>query len=214
MEQAIERLTRQGRKPVLIGVGGNTPHGVAGYIDAMRELAQQSRERSIEPDYIVHASGSGGTQAGSVIGARMFVPSAKVVCSSTGSRSSDEGTALVLKLIRETVDHFDLDVDADARHVTVYDQYAGGYGHATPAKLEAVKLLAETEGLLLDPVYTASAMACLIDRCRSGAFTRQDTIVFINTGGQAALFPYEEALRAYCADRPLPWMVPSWEPVT
>lgn len=213
-EQAVGRLRAEGRRPVLIGVGGNTPHGVAGYIDAMRELDQQAEAMGIRPDYVVHASGSGGTQAGTVIGTRMFCPHARVVCSSTGSRTRETGSELVLKLIGDTVRHFGLDVDVVPAHVEIHDQYAGGYGYVMPAKMEAVRLLAETEGLVLDPVYTASGMACLIDRCRKGAFKKSDTIVFINTGGQAGLFPYEAPLRAYLEDRPPPWTIPPWHPPT
>ena len=212
MDRVVAQLRKDGRRPVHIGVGGNTPYGVMGYIDAMRELASQAKDLGVTANYVVHASGSGGTQAGTVIGASLYSPSTTVVCSSTGSRTTQQGTALVLQLIKETVGHFNLDLEISESQVTIHDQYAGGYGHASPAKLEAVKLLADTEGLLLDPVYTASGMACLIDQCRRGTFKRSDTVVFINTGGQAALFPYEEALKAYYQQKPLPWTVPSWEP--
>jgi 1-aminocyclopropane-1-carboxylate deaminase/D-cysteine desulfhydrase-like pyridoxal-dependent ACC family enzyme len=211
-EQAVERLRQEGLKPVLVGVGGNTPHGVAGYVDAMRELAEQAEAMGVRPDYVVHASGSGGTQAGSVIGARLHLPRTRVVCSSTGSRNRATGGDLVLKLIGETVRRFGLDVEIGPQDIEIHDQYAGGYGYVRPAKLEAVRLLAETEGLILDPVYTASAMACLIDRCRQGDFKKGDTIVFVNTGGQAGLFPYEAPLHAYMEGRELPWTVPPWHP--
>lgn len=213
-EQAVERLRAQGAKPVLVGVGGNTPHGVAGYVDAMRELGQQAEAIGIRPDYVVHASGSGGTQAGSVIGTHLFLPHTKVICSSTGSRAGATGRDLVLKLIGDTVVRFGLGLAVDARDIDIRDTYAGGYGYVTPAKMEAVRLLAETEGLILDPVYTASAMACLIDLCRAGHFRKSDTIVFVNTGGQAGLFPYEAPLRAAIEGRDPPWTVPPWHPET
>lgn len=213
-EQAVERLRREGRKPVLVGVGGNLPHGVAGYVDAMRELAEQCEAVGIRPDYVIHASGSGGTQAGSVIGAKLHLPATRIVCSSTGSRSGSTGTALVLKLIGETVDRFGLDLEVGPQDIEIHDGYAGGYGYVRPSKMEALKLLAETEGLILDPVYTASAMACLIDRCRQGHFTKRDTIVFVNTGGQAGLFPYEAPLRAAIEGGEPPWTIPPWHPET
>ena len=102
----------------------------------------------------------------------------------------------------------------DAKDVDIRDSYAGGYGYVRPAKMEAVRLLAETEGLILDPVYTASAMACLIDLCRAGHFKKSDTVVFVNTGGQAGLFPYEAPLRAAIEGRDPPWTVPPWHPET
>lgn len=213
-EQAVERLRREGRKPVLVSVGGNAPHGIAGYVDAMRELAEQCEAAGIRPDYVVHASGSGGTQAGSVIGAKLHLPSARIVCSTTGSRSGATVADLALKLIPETLDRFGLSVEIGPDDIEIHDGYAGGYGYVRAAKMEAVRLLAETEGLILDPVYTASAMACLIDRCRKGHYKKGDTIVFVNTGGQAGLFPYEAPLRAFIEGRDPPWTIPPWHPET
>ena len=71
-------------------------------------------------------------------------------------------------------------------------------------------MLAEKEGLFLDPVYTGSAMAGLIGLCRDGFFKPEDTIVFLHTGGSVALFPYREALEAYVKGDPLPWVIPEW----
>ena len=78
------------------------------------------------------------------------------------------------------------------------------------AKAEAVKLLAETEGMFIDPVYTATAMACLIDLCRKKKFDDTDNILFLHTGGAVALFPYRESLKAYSEGKKLPWVVPEW----
>lgn len=207
-EQVVKKLRQGGHKPFLIGVGGNTPHGVAGYVDAMKELARQAHDISLNINYVVHASGSGGTQAGSVIGAKMFSKETKIVCSSTGSRTKEEGTKLVMELIAETVEFFDLDVDVREEDVRIHDTYVGGYGYVTPGKMEAIKLLAETEGLFLDPVYTGSGMACLIDLCRKGLFKKSDVVVFIHTGGQAGLFPYKDPLKSYGLGQPLPWSIP------
>lgn len=212
-EQVVARLRNEGRRPFLIGVGGNTPHGVAGYVNAMKELAGQATDQGIKINYVVHASGSGGTQAGTVIGAKAYAKDVKVVCSSTGSRTREQGSKLVMELIGNTLRHFEMDVQVSADDVRIFDQYAGGYGHVTEGKMEALKLLAETEGMILDPVYTGSAMACLIDLCRKQYFKKGETVVFINTGGQAGLFPYKAPLKAYLAGQPLPWTVPPWHPV-
>lgn len=212
-EQIAEQLRREGRRPSIIGIGGNTPHGIAGYVDAVRELAGQARELDINVDYIVHASGSGGTQAGTVIGAKLHGDGAKVVCSTTGSRTAEQGRRQVMDLIGETTRCFDLDVEVTPTDIALHD-YALGYGYVTPAKLQAIELAARTEGLILDPVYTGPAMACLIDHCRNGTFGRSDVVVFIHTGGQAGLFPYHAPLKAHGLGQPLPWTVPPWHPVT
>ena len=110
-------------------------------------------------------------------------------------------------------------IDPEA-HVTltdddliVYNQYAGdGYGVMSDAKLEAVKLMAQTEGIMIDPVYTATSMACLIDLARKGDFRKTDNVVFLHTGGAVALFPYKEPLRSYLEGKPLPWKTPEWNP--
>ena len=95
----------------------------------------------------------------------------------------------------------------------MYNQYAGdGYGIMSEAKLEAVKLLAETEGIMIDPVYTSVAMACIIDQVKQGNFKKTDNVVFLHTGGAVALFPYKEPLRAHIEGKPYPWKVPSWNP--
>lgn len=82
----------------------------------------------------------------------------------------------------------------------------------TEEKAEAIKIMAETEGLFLDPVYTSSAMACLVDLCRKGFFKREDVVVFLHTGGATGLFPYKAPLKAYGSGKALPWTIPPWSP--
>jgi 1-aminocyclopropane-1-carboxylate deaminase/D-cysteine desulfhydrase-like pyridoxal-dependent ACC family enzyme len=97
--------------------------------------------------------------------------------------------------------------------IVVYNEYVGdGYGFISKEKAEAVKLLADTEGILIDPVYTATAMACLIDLCRNKKFKKRDNILFLHTGGAVALFPYRGPLKAYSNGKPFPWTVPDWSP--
>ncbi len=211
-EQVVKRLQSEGHRPVLVGVGGNTPQGVAGYINAMRELAGQAGDMGLKVDYVVHASGSGGTQAGTVLGAKMYGKGVKVVCSSTGSRTREQGTARVMEFVGDTVKHFKLDVQITRDDVCLFDDYAGGYGYVTPGKMEAIKLLAQTEGLLIDPVYTASAAACMIDLCRKQYFKKGETVVFVHTGGVAGLFPYQAPLKAYYLGKQPPWTIPPWHP--
>jgi 1-aminocyclopropane-1-carboxylate deaminase/D-cysteine desulfhydrase-like pyridoxal-dependent ACC family enzyme len=146
---------------------------------------------------LVHASGSGGTHAGLVIGSKAFNTGIKVISASTGSRTSLQQTNYALELIRQSLTFLEMDPKVTNKDVVVYDEYSGGgYGYISK-KTDAIKLLAETEGIFLDPVYTASSMALLIDFCHKGFFKPDDVVVFLHTGGSAALFPYKEPLEEY-----------------
>lgn len=211
-EQLVQKLLRDGRKPFHLDVGGNSPEGIAGYIYAMEELAQQTRDLGVKVDYVVHATGSGGTQAGSIIGSKLFGEGVQVIGSTSGSRSREQMTNLIEGFIDKTLRFFKLDLQIRTDDIRVYDSYSGGYGSVNQGKMEAVKLLAETEGLILDPVYTASAMACLIDLCRKKFFRKDETVVFVHTGGVAALFPYHAPIKAFGEGQSAPWTIPPWHP--
>jgi len=212
-EETMEELEAAGHRPYLLTAAGSTPLGVAGYMNAMLELASQAVELGIDIDYLVHATGSGGTQAGLVIGAKAFSTGIKVIGATTGGRPREEQIENVSKLIDESLKFFELDLEIDEDDVIVYDQYAGGgYGFITEGKAEAVKLAAETEGLFLDPVYTGTSMACLIGLCREGFFKPDDVVVFLHTGGPAALFPYKGPLKAYALGEAPSWIIPPWSP--
>src|SRR6185436_19334557 len=99
----VDRLRRAGRRPYVIEGAGKSPHSVAGYIDAMRELARQSADLGLKVDYLVHTSGGGGTQAGTVIGTKMHAKGTQVICSTSGSRKKEAGAELVMSHIRETL---------------------------------------------------------------------------------------------------------------
>ncbi|MGA2957640.1 MAG: D-cysteine desulfhydrase family protein [Thermodesulfobacteriota bacterium] len=212
-EEEMAKLKKKGHRPYLLTVTGSTPPGVVGYITCMLELFSQVVEMGIGVNYLVHASGSGGTQAGLIIGAKAFNTNIRVIGSTTGSRSRGEQIANVSNIIRESQIFLETDLKIAEEEIGVYDQYAGaGYGFMTQGKAEAIRMAAETEGLFLDPVYTGSAMACLIDLCRKGFFKRDDGVVFLHTGGQAALFPYKTPLKDYGLGKPLSWTIPPWSP--
>lgn len=212
--ETMEELTAKGHRPYLLTATGSTPPGVAGYINAVLELLQQSVDLGIEIDYLVHATGSGGTQAGLIIGAKAFSTNVKIIGATTGSRSRGEQFEKVSHLLDVSLKSLQLDLKVAERDIIIHDQYAGdGYGFMTQGKAEAIKMVAETEGLFLDPVYTGSAMACLIDLCRGGFFRRDDVVVFLHTGGAAALFPYKTPIKAYALGEAPPWTVPPWSPL-
>ena len=212
-KDAMAELKEAGHKPHFLAAAGSTPPGSAGYLNAMLEMAGQAVEMGINIDYIVHATGSGGTQAGLVLGAKALNAHTKIIAATTGSRSKQEQTDNVFNVIKSSMEFLGLDLAVSRDDLAVYDQYTGGgYGFMSEAKAEAIKLLAETEGIYIDPVYTGSAMACLIDLVRQGFFDPKSVVVFLHTGGPAALFPYKVPLKSYMAGEGLSWTIPPWSP--
>ena len=213
IEEAIDELCSNGHNPYYIPVGGSVPLGAAGYLNAMLEIAYQSASEGIQFDYLVHATGSGGTQAGLVMGAKAFNTNIKVIGAAVGWGEKREQVEKVSKIIDESKEIFELNFNYNQDDVIIYNEYVGGgYGHVSEQKLEAVKIMAQTEGIMIDPVYTATAMACLIDLVRKGELTEDHNILFLHTGGAVALYPYKEPIQAFLQQKPLPWKIPDWSP--
>lgn len=184
LERVRASAAAQGRKPYLVPYGGSNPTGAAGYAFAMQEFLAQG----VQADWIVFASSSGGTQAGLVLGQRLFGYRGQVL-----GISVDEPQAVlqerVARLADETSEKFGERLAFEPGEVLVNADYCtAGYGVLTAAEKEAVRLFAQTEGLLLDPVYTGRAAAGLLDLIRKGFFKKDETVLFWHTGGQPALF--------------------------
>ena len=212
-DETMKELKTEGYRPYLLTATGSTPPGVAGYVNCVLELVSQAVELGIGINYLVHATGSGGTQSGLIIGAKALSSDIKIIGSTSGSSPKDQQIDKVSNLINESLRFLQLDLKISKEDIIVYDQYAGGgYGFMSEGKAEAIKIMAETEAICLDPAYTSSAMACLIDLCRKGFFKADDTVVFLHTGGSAALFPYKTPLRDYILGESLSWTVPPWSP--
>ncbi len=205
-EDAVERIAEAeiaaGRKPYVVAVGGSRtghsmdrPLGAVAYAQAFRELLAQAGDMGIRPTHIVHASGSGSTQAGLVVGARALAPEVRVIGISTGG-AKEASEANVLAIARETVETMGLpEVAVGPEDVVVMDDYVGeGYGVLNEDVVADIAQVARAEGLLLDPVYTGKAMAGLLDLVARGELGSDDTVVFVHTGGTPALFPYREGL--------------------
>ena len=190
-----------GRNPYVVSVGGSLtggdmelPLGSVAYANGFRELLGQAREAGVTITHVVHASGSGSTQAGLVVGAKAIAPEVRIIGISTGGTKA-AGEANVLAIARETVQAMGLDVEIGPADVVVHDEYVGeGYGILNQGVVETIALTARTEGILLDPVYTGKAMTGLLDLVRRGHFSETDAVVFLHTGGTPALFPYREGL--------------------
>ncbi|HUX37686.1 MAG TPA: D-cysteine desulfhydrase family protein [Rectinemataceae bacterium] len=189
-----ESLRAAGRRPYIIPYGGSNARGALGYVEAARELAFQLREQGQSPSAVVFASSSGGTQAGLEVGFRLFGIGARLVAVAI-DKFEGEGPSLrdrVRTTAAETAALLgrDMALEPELRE----DFLGGGYGVVGVAEREAIGLVARTEGLLLDPVYSGRAFAGLLAMIRSGEFGEKESVLFWHTGGGPALFPYAEAL--------------------
>ena len=193
METLAAELRAQGRTPYVIPGGGSNPVGALGYVNAALELLNQAAEIGLRIDHLVHATGSAGTQAGLVAGLVALNNGIPVL--GIGVRAPKEKQeANVLVLAQRTVAHMGLPGIVRPEHVVANCDYVGqGYGIPTQGMVSAVKLLAEKEGILLDPVYSGKGMAGLIDLIGKGFFKKADNVVFLHTGGSVGLFGYPDA---------------------
>jgi L-cysteate sulfo-lyase len=190
METLAAALRAQGKKPYVIPGGGSNPVGALGYAEAALELVGQANARGVEIAHVIHATGSAGTQAGFVVGMAALnagIPTLGI--SVRAERKIQEDT--VFALAQRTEAHLGLSGVIKREHVVVNSDYVGsGYGQPTPGMVEALRLSATLEGLLLDPVYSGKAMAGLIDQVRKGAFDKDSDVVFLHTGGAVGIFAY------------------------
>jgi L-cysteate sulfo-lyase len=194
MAGVADEIRIRGGRPYVIPVGGSNPVGATGYVAAMEEFVGQLKERSLNIDHIVFASSSGGTQSGLVVGARAFGFEGRVLGISVASKVDDLMDVLV-QLSTDTAKHLGLDLHFSQDDFQVNDDYLGaGYGKPAEPEREAIRLLAQAEGILADPVYTGRALAGLIDLIRKGTFDKDETVLFWHTGGTAALFAYVKEL--------------------
>ena len=192
LNKQFEHAEQAGLKPYLIPYGGSNSIGALGYLNAMQELSEQG----LEPDWIVFASSSGGTQAGLILGAHLTGFMGQILGISI-EYNSDHFSAQIADLVNQTAMEMEYDWSVTPDEVLINDSYCqAGYGVLTPAEIEAVNLFASTEGILLDPVYTGRAAAGLLDLIRKGFFKPEEKLLFWHTGGTPALFaePYSQGL--------------------
>lgn len=190
MAVVADEVRATGGRPYVIVGGGSNAIGALGYVECAMELVTQANARGLVIDKVVHATGSAGTQAGLVAGFEGMRAGIDVL--GIGVRAPREAQeASVFKLACETAVLLGMDGAVARERVSANCDYVGpGYGQPTPAMVDAVSLVARLEGLLLDPVYSGKGMAGLIDLVRQGVFARDENVVFVHTGGSAALFGY------------------------
>jgi len=194
LESVRAELRDGGRNAYLIPPGGSNAIGALGYVNCALELDAQCRAIGIAPTAIVHASSSGGTQAGLVAGLAAVDSGLAVHGINVSEVDSARIETSVATLCRAVCDSIEIEPIESDRIRIDHDYLGPDYGIPTPGMREAVRLAATREGILVDPVYTGKAMAGLVGRIRAGVYRRTETVVFLHTGGSAGLFAYREAL--------------------
>lgn len=186
LEELATRIEAQGYRPYVIPVGGSNALGALGYVESALEITQQC-EGAVELSSVVVASGSAGTHAGLAVGLEQLMPNAELI-GVTVSRKVADQLPKVIALQQAVANSLELEARAG---IQLWDDYfAPGYGTPNDEGMGAVRLLAQLEGILLDPVYTGKAMAGLIDGINQNRFKDDGPILFIHTGGAPALFAY------------------------
>jgi D-cysteine desulfhydrase family pyridoxal phosphate-dependent enzyme len=189
MEEAEAELRAQGKRAMVIPLGASTALGALGFVQAAGELLNQCEQAGFQPDWVVHSTSSGGTQAGLVAGLKLFGARSAMVL----GVSADDPAASIGGAVQHIIAQMEVDLGAAAcalqGDILVDDRHTGsGYGVPSPEGEEATRLLARTEGVLLDPVYSAKAMAGLMANLGQGPLAGASEIVFWHTGGQLAQF--------------------------
>jgi len=193
MEAVADKLRADGKKVYTIPGGGSNPTGALGYVNCAFELLNQVNSTGLKIDHLVHATGSAGTQAGLITGLQAM--NAQIPLLGIGVRApKPKQEENVYNLACATAEKLGCAGVVAREDVVANTDYVGdGYGIPTESGLEAIRMFAELESILLDPVYSAKGAAGLIDLIRKGHFKKGERVVFLHTGGAAALFGYDAA---------------------
>jgi L-cysteate sulfo-lyase len=195
MAEVATEISAAGRTPYIIPGGASNPTGALGYVNCAIELLQQFADSALDVAHIVTATGSAGTHAGLIVGLRAAgsrIPLLGIGVNAPREQQEDR----VYRLACETADFIGKPGVVAREDIVANCDYVGaGYGVPTESMNEAVLLLARLEGLLFDPVYSGKALAGMIDLLRRGELGADGAIVFLHTGGSAALFAYADVLR-------------------
>jgi L-cysteate sulfo-lyase len=192
MEALAAGLRAKGKKPYVIPGGGSNPVGALGYVNAAFELVAQANDMGLNIAHVVHATGSAGTQAGLVAGL-VALNSGNPVLGIGVRAPKPKQEQSVFDLACRTVEHLGAPGIVKREHAVANTDYVGpGYGLPTPGMVEAVKLLARLEAILLDPVYSGKGMDGMIDLIGKGFFAKDSDVVFLHTGGAVGLCAYPD----------------------
>ena len=193
--RVIEELRAKGKRPYVIPYGGSNELGAYGFIHALKELETQIDTETLS--HIVFASSSGGTHVGLMLGKALLKKHYELVGINIDKGESDATPfdKFIVELANKTSNHFKMGFEFTDKNLNLVDDYVGdGYGVIGSAEKEAIALTAQSEGILLDPVYTGRAMAGLIDMIRTGKLTKKEKVLFWHTGGAPSVFAYADSL--------------------
>ena len=195
MQRIVEDLKAQGRTPYIIDMRyQSSALASLGYFAAAAELLEQFNQLGLTRPTIVCSTGSGTTQAGLVLAGEVMQQVFKVWGISV-QQSTGDMQPRILKKVEETAKLLGLESTITPDQILLDDRWIGpAYGVPTPACIEALKLVARTEGIVLDPVYSGKGLSGILGRIREGSFGADDQVVFIHTGGTPALFAYADQL--------------------
>ncbi|MFN4355947.1 D-cysteine desulfhydrase family protein [Parvibaculum sp.] len=188
----MDELRAAGRTPYFVPVGGSSAVGSLGYAAAYHELAIQLEDAGIGDAALIHASSSGGTQAGLIAGACHRGRGPEIRAVNVYRADPDHMAQGIHALACKTAALIEAPAPAPGAVVLDSDQLGERYGLPTDAMRRAVELVARTEGVLLDPVYTGKGMAGFIAQLLAGVYSQRDAAIFLHTGGMPGLFAYEE----------------------
>ena len=190
--ELAEKLKADGRHPYVVASPRSTALAAVAFTWCIAEIQQQQEQLGIEADWIYTAS-VGGTQAGLVLGTKALDMKLNPFgCAPIHWKGKIQR---MCEAANTASNLLELDIHVKDIDIENTDDYIGqAYGYLTPAGIEALKLVANTEGIFLDPVYTAKAMACLIEHIQQGRIGSDETVIFLHTGGTPALFAYHQEL--------------------
>lgn len=193
--ELVDRLKAEGRTPYVIPRGGRSLYSTASYCKAMvEEVAPQLKAAGVRPDYIITPCATSSTMTGISLGNRVSGIDAKVL-GITLSRSAEEGRQMLTQEFNRDAATMGYPYHIAEEDVCLLDKYIGkGYGIPTKQGLRAIKLFAETEGIILDPTYTAKTFSAYIDLVETGYFTEEDVVLMFHTGGTPLLFLNQSAM--------------------
>jgi D-cysteine desulfhydrase/L-cysteate sulfo-lyase len=194
LEAEAEKLRKKGLKPFVMGLEASvSPLATVAYVDAMREILEQSQWSGIDLEKIVVAAGAGPTQAGLILGAKMLGMKAKVVGVNVGAYSKDFLEKTIIESSEGAAKLLGISTRVTRQDIRIDEEYAGrDYGIPTKESLEAVRTVAQTDAVILDPVYTSKAMSGLFGMVKRGELKKDESVCFIHTGGIPALFAYKQ----------------------
>jgi len=208
VDAVAEEFRNEGHQPYIAPIGGSLPEasmdepwGAVGYVRGFVEISEQTASQGIGADAVVFATGSGSTQGGLLVGAKLVSPMTKIVGISV-SETRETMTDYVRNISEKTMDLLEQPQSIADDDIIVFEEYLrDGYGILDQKVVDAIRLVAETEGILLDPVYTGKAMSGFLDLVEKGYFEKGSNVVFLHSGGTPALFPYRKELRELMEER-------------